>query len=187
LCVRDTATAIYSVACCIADQRQTDWIVFAAARDSMQLFLEASRDAYLTMDPPNAAGASAETSLRVDASWLRARFPTAGTYVFTAKIESDSAAPYELRLASVITTGASQPTGAAATLHVTGAKDARIAIAPRSLMPDTTLSALRRFAVKPGTYRVLLVRDTTYIACPLPCTRRLSFTLSADRTASITP
>src|SRR3954469_10302819 len=75
LCLRDTATTVYSVNCCIADERRTSWLVFAAAGDSMQLFLDPPRDAYLAMAPANAAGASKETALSVDASWLRARFP----------------------------------------------------------------------------------------------------------------
>src|SRR3982751_5133749 len=53
LCLPDTATRVYSVDCCIADQRQADWLVFAAAHDSLQLFLEPARDAYLTMSPAN--------------------------------------------------------------------------------------------------------------------------------------
>jgi hypothetical protein len=139
------------------------------------------------MSPPNAAGASAETALGVDASWLRARFPAAGTYVVTAGIESDSAAPYELRIAPVVATGASQPIGAAAQLTLSGAKKAAIAVAPRSLMPGADTAALRRFAVKPGVYRVLLVRDTVYSACALPCTHSTTFTLKRGQAVAIAP
>jgi len=187
LCLTDTATRVYSVNCCIADQRQTDWLVFAAADDSLQLFLEPAHDAYLTMSPANAAGASAETALRVDASWLRARFPAAGTYVFTASIESESAAPYELRIAPVVATGASLPIGAAAQLALRGAKKAAIAVAPRSMMPATDTAALRRFTVRPGVYRVLLVRDTLYSACALPCTHSTTFTLKRGQAVAIAP
>jgi hypothetical protein len=171
----------------MADQRQADWLVFAAAHDSLQLFLEPARDAYLTMSPPNAAGASAETALGVDASWLRARFPAAGTYIVTAGIESDSAAPYELRIAPVVATGASQPIGAAAQLTLSGTKQAAIAVAPRSLMPAADTAAFRRFAVKPGIYRVLLVRDTLYSACALPCAHSTTFTLKRGQAVAIAP
>jgi hypothetical protein len=187
LCLTDTATRVFSTTCCIADQRETDWLVFAAANDSLQLFVEATRAALLTMSPPNAAGASAETALSVDASWLRARFPTAGAYVFTADIESDSAAPYELRIAPVIVTGASEPIGAAAQLTLRGARKAAIAVAPHSMMPATDTAALRRFAVKPGRYRVLLVRDTLYNACVLPCAHRTTFTLKPGQAVAIAP
>jgi hypothetical protein len=171
----------------MADERQTNWLVFAAGGDSLQFFLQPGADAYLTMEPPNAAGAGTENSLRVDASWLRARFPTNGTYVFTAGLEADNDAPYELRLAPVVTTGASQPTGGAATLTLVGPRRARIAVAPQSMMPQTDTTAMRRFAVAPGQYRVLLVRDTVYVACKLPCTHRDSFTLTAGKSARITP
>jgi len=187
LCLADTATRVYSVDCCMADQRQADWLVFAAAHDSLQLFLEPARDAYLTMSPPNAAGASAETALGVDASWLRARFPAAGTYIFTAGIASDSAAPYELRIAPVVATGASQPIGAAAQLTLSGAKTATIAVAPRSLMPAGDTATLRRFAVGPGIYRVLLVHDTLYSACALPCAHPTTFTLKRGQAVTIAP
>ena len=150
-------------------------------------FLEPPHDAYLTMSPANAAGASAETSLGVDASWLRARFATAGTYVFTAGIESDSAAPYELRVATVIATGASQPTGKAAGLTLGGRRQTRVVVAPQSMMPKDDTAALRRFAVKPGVYRVLLVRDTLYAACRLPCGHRTVFALRPGQSATINP
>ena len=98
LCLTDTAEIRFSVDCCIADQRQTKWLVFAARDDSLQLFLTRAFDSYLTMSPPNAARASSESALRVSASWLRARFPASGTYVYTASIEADTNAPYELRI-----------------------------------------------------------------------------------------
>jgi hypothetical protein len=186
LCLLDTAATVYSVDCCIADERRTSWLIFAAARDSMQLFLEAPAAAYLTMAPANAAGASAETALRVDASWLRARFPASGAYVFTAGIESDTPIPYELRVAPVLTTGASQPTGTSAILTLLGARKA-IAVAPRSLMPSDDSGAMRRFAVKPGRYRVLLVRDTLYAACALPCAHSSVFALKPGQAVAITP
>jgi hypothetical protein len=186
MCLRDTATTVYSVECCMADERRTAWLVFAANRDSMQFFLEPAPDAYLTMAPPNAGGASAETALGVDASWMRARFPKAGAYVFTAGIEADSPAPYELRVVPIVVTGASQPIGAAATLTLVGARK-RIAVAPRSMMLTTDTAALNRFAVKAGRYRVLLVRDTLYAACALPCVHPTLFALRPGQSATITP
>jgi len=187
LCLVDTARTLYSVDCCMADSRQTHWLVFAAAQDSFQLFLDPSQDAYLTMQPRNAAGAGAETSLGVDASWLRARFPVSGTYVFTTSIETEMEKPYELRVASVLATGASQPTGYGATLTVAGPRNSWIAIAPRAMMPQGDSATLRRFAVRPGRYRVLLVRDTAYVACRLPCVSRESFTLKPGQSATTSP
>ena len=186
LCLQDTATVAFSE-CCAPDERLTNWLVFAAAQDSMQLFLEPSPDAYLSMLPPSAAGAVAETSRGVDASWMRARFPAAGTYVFTAGIEADTATRYELRIASVIANRASDPIGATATLTLTGPHKAKIAIAPQSMMPARDTMALRRFAVGPGTYRVLLVRDTVYAACRLPCAHHTVFALGAGQSVTIAP
>lgn len=148
LCLLDTATTVFSVNCCIADQRQTNWLVFATARDSMQLFLESPNEKYLTMSPPSAAGVGAETSRSVDAWWMRARFPAAGTYVFTASIESDSPSPYELRIASVIATGASQPIGTSAGLTLTAPRKTRIAIGPQSV--DAARAGYGSFAAVRG-------------------------------------
>jgi hypothetical protein len=186
LCLRDTAATVYSVDCCMANERRTSWLIFAAARDSTQLFLDPPTGTYLTMAPANAAGAITETALGVDAPWLRARFPVSGAYVFTAGIESEEPILYELRVAPVVTTGASQPIGASAILTLIGAHKA-IAVAPRSLMPSDDSNAMRHFAVKPGRYRVLLVRDTLYVACALPCVHSTVFALRAGQTVAITP
>ena len=186
LCVADTAETVLSVDCCMADQRQTKWLVFAARDDSMQLFVESPANPSLMMSPNNAAGAGAEHSGGVDGSWMRARFPTAGTYVFTASLEADARTPYELRIAPVLATQASQPTGAAATLTLTGPPRSEIAVAPHAMMPEDT-SALRRFAVRPGRYRVLLVRDTLYEACRLPCRHREEFVLRPGQSAAVGP
>lgn len=139
------------------------------------------------MSPPNAAGAGAESWRGLDASWLRVRFPANGTYVFTANIEADAKSPYELRVVPVISTGASRPTGAAATLTVTGPRHSQIAVAPRTLMPADDTAGVSRFAVTPGRYRVLLVRDTLYEVCRLLCRHRTTVTLRAGQSVTITP
>lgn len=188
LCLSDTAETLFSVDCCIEDQRQSKWLVFAARDDSLQLFVETASNAFLTMSPPNAAGAVAEGSGNVDATWLRARFPASGTYVYTASIETNNNAPYELRMAPVIATTASLPTGTAATLTLIGPRRSHIAVAPHAMMPavDDTAS-LRRFAVRPGRYRVLLVRDSLYEACRLPCRHLETFTLGAGQSVTLSP
>ena len=188
LCLSDTAQTLFSVDCCIADQRQTKWLVFAARDDSLQLFVETASNAFLMMSPPNAAGAGAETSGNVDATWLRARFPASGTYVYTASIEAQSNAPYQLRIAPVIATSASLPTGRAATLTLVGSRRSQIAVAPHAMLPalDDTAS-MRRFAVRPGRYRVLLVPDSIYEACRLPCRHLEAFTLREGQSVTVAP
>ena len=188
LCLSDTARTLFSVDCCIADQRQAKWLVFAARDDSLQLFVETASSAFLMMSPPSAAGAGAETSGNVDATWLRARFPASGTYVYTASIEAVNNAPYELRIAPVIATSASLPTGRTATLTLTGPRRSHIAVAPHAMMPAADDTAgLRRFAVGPGRYRVLLVRDSIYEACRLPCRHVEAFTLRAGQSVTVVP
>ena len=135
-----------------------------------------------------AVGRGQADSRIVDATWLRARFPASGTYVYTASIEANNNAPYELRMAPVIATSASLPTGRAATLTLIGPRRSHIAVAPHALMPaaDDTAS-LRQFAVRPGRYRVLLVRDSLYEACRLPCRHLEAFTLRAGQSVTVTP
>jgi hypothetical protein len=50
---------------------------------------------------------------------------------------------------------------------------------------DTTV--LKAFAVKPGPYRVLLVRDTLYVACALPCVHPTEFTLRPGQSVTVAP
>ena len=87
-CITDTAATVRSVECCMNDQRETRWLVFAAAGDSMQLFLFPD-GSYLDMEPPSAEKFIAEHSHGADATWIRPRFGHSGAYVFTVGIESD--------------------------------------------------------------------------------------------------
>ena len=186
LCVTDTATTVRSVECCMADQRETRWLVFAAAGDSMQLFLYPD-GSYLDMDPPSAEQYVAEHSGGADASWIRPRFPHAGAYVFTAGIGSDDPVEYDLRVAPVIARGASRPIGKSATLTITGRPSSKVVIAPASMVGSSDSSALRPFAVTAGTYRVLLVRDTAYVGCRLPCSTPRRFTMRPGTAVTLSP
>jgi len=169
------------------DERQAAWIVFAAAQDSMQLFVAASEFARLVMTPPSAAGFIAEHAVN-DASWIRARFGHAGVYVFTASITSDSIIDYGLRVIPVLATGASRPTGSVATLTVPPeARTSRVAVVPASMARSFDEAALEQFAVRPGVYRVLLVRDTSYVSCRLPCSERRRFALHAGSVVTVAP
>ncbi len=177
MCIADTAqTRIPGET--TPDMHETEWLVFAAANDSMQLFV-AHPSAYIWMTPFSAAGFGAETSERVDASWIRPRFLRSGTYVFTASIESDSSVAYELRVVPVIARAASRPIGVSATLQLAGDSSGRIVVAPAAMAASIPAPRLERFAVRPGTYRVLLVRDTTYVTCRLPCADRGTFVMHA--------
>ncbi|HEV8446669.1 MAG TPA: hypothetical protein VGQ44_07605 [Gemmatimonadaceae bacterium] len=186
LCVTDTATTVRSVECCMADQRETRWLVFAAAGDSMQLFLYPD-GSYLDMDPPSAGHYGAEHSRGVDASWIRPRFAHRGAYVFTVGIQSDDPIEYDLRVAPVIARGASRPVGKSATLTITGKPSSKVVIAPASLVALTDTAALRSFAVTAGTYRVLLVRDTSYLGCRLPCSAPRRFSMRPGQAVTYTP
>lgn len=167
------------------DMRVTKWLVFAAEQDSMQIFVVGAGERYLWMSPASAAGFVAEHAIN-DASWIRARFARAGTYVYSAEIAADSAIVYELRVAPVIATGASWPLGRSATLTIHAA--GRAAIVPAAMVPRVEDdSAWVRFAVAPGVYRVLLVRDTNYVACTLPCRRPRHFAVHPLQTVTVSP
>ena len=174
-CILDTATEVFSVACCMNDQRQAKWLVFAAAGDSSQYFMVPGD--YIYMDPASTGKYIMENEGRVDRPWLRAGFPHTGAYVFTLEKEADDTVVYQLRVVPVVATGASRPIGKSATLTITAKGKAKVAIAPASMAGALDSSALRAFAVDPGTYRVLLVRDTAYVGCTLPCSERRLFAL----------
>jgi hypothetical protein len=186
LCITDTATTVRSVECCMNDQRETRWLVFAAVGDSMQLFLYPD-GSYLDMEPPSAEKFVAEHSHGADATWIRPQFGRSGTYVFTVGIESDDPVEYDLRVVPVIARGASRPTGKSATLTITGRPSSRVAIAPVSTAASLDTAALRAFAVPAGTYRVLLVRDTTYLGCNLPCSTPRRFSIRPGTAVTFTP
>jgi hypothetical protein len=80
LCTVDTARTFRSGAVesgdgGMPDARETAWLVFAATRDSIQLFVVPSADSYLTMTPRSATDFFAEHAKGEDASWIRPRFP----------------------------------------------------------------------------------------------------------------
>lgn len=191
LCVEDTARAIRTDAGVdeggFNDERVTEWLIFAAERDSLQVFIAGPPQSYLWMSPPSAAGFVAEHAIN-DASWIRARFAHSGTYVFSARITSDTVIAYELRVAPVLSTGASHPTGMSATVTIAGDSSARVAIAPASMARRIASdSAWQRFAVRSGEYRVLLVRDTSYVACQMPCRRPRPLSLLARQSVTVRP
>jgi len=185
-CITDTATTVRSVECCMNDQRETRWLVFAAAGDSMQLFLYPD-GSYLDMEPPSAGRFMAEHSHGADATWIRPRFGHSGTYVFTVGIESDDPVEYDLRVVPVIARGASRPTGRSATLTINGKPSSKVVIAPASMAASLDSSALRAFAVSAGSYRVLLVRDTAYYGCRLPCSTRRRLSIRPGTAVTFTP
>lgn len=185
-CITDTATTVRSVECCMNDQRETRWLVFAATGDSMQLFLYPD-GSYLDMEPRSAGRFAAEHARGADATWIRPRFDHSGAYVFTVGIESDDPVEYDLRVVPVIARGASRPTGKSATLTITGRPSSRVAIAPASMIAPGDASAFRGFTVPAGTYRVLLVRDTAYFACTLPCSAPRRFSIRPGTAVTFTP
>lgn len=169
------------------DERETKWLVFAAARDSMQVFVARAPDSYLRMSPESADGYVGEMAIN-DASWIRPRFGHAGTYVFTAGITSDTVIRYQLRVAPVIATGATLPTGHSATLTISGDTTRRVAIAPASVASKLSSDAAwQPYTVNAGVYRMLLVRDSTYVACAVPCHTPQSFNVRAGRALTIHP
>lgn len=189
-CLVDTARTFVSGAVDegdggIPDERVADWIVFAAANDSMQAFVVP--EAYLTMRPWSAAGFHAEHALGVDGSWIRARFPRAGAYLFRVAISSDTSVGYQLRVVPVVATGASRPIGAYARLTIAGDTSTRVGIVPASMSGVLDARAMDQHAVRAGSYRVLLVRDTSYVACRLPCRERRRLTLRPWQEATVRP
>lgn len=186
LCIADTARIYKSgmVAArdgAVPDQRLTHWLVFAASGDSLQAVMAPSAGSYLSMSQDGGVGYT---------SSLRARFARAGTYVFTASMSADSTAPYDLRVLPVVSRAATRPNGGVATLVIGGDSTHRYAIVPRSIATMTRVladSGGTHAAVRAGTYRVLLVRDSLYLACRVPCGIPVTFALRRGGTTTIAP
>lgn len=187
LCMADTARISGHGE--IPDQRLTRWLVFAASGDSLQAFMAPSARSYLSMSPASAAGYLGEHSAN-EASFLRARFARTGTYVFTASLRADSVGPYDLRVLPVVSRAATRPNGGVATVVIDGDSTHRYAIVPRSVATMTRVladSGGTHAAVRAGTYRVLLVRDSLYLACRVPCGTPVTFALRPGGTTTIAP
>lgn len=166
ICIRDTATV--SLPDDNFPEWDSNWLVFATNRDSLQFFAAPGMP---VMDRVSAQGFVGEKTPGLDQYWLRYRFPETGTFVFTNRIGSDTAYAYQLRLIPTVSTAATRPIGRKATIELPGRERDRIAIAPEALAAGLADSAVaRRHAVRPGLYRVLLVRDSVYVVCRLPCT-----------------
>jgi hypothetical protein len=168
----------------------TRWLVFAASGDSIQAFMAPSAGSYLSMSPASAAGYFKENAAAVDASFLRARFAATGTYVFTASMSAESPAPYDLRVLPVVSRAATRPNGGVASLVIVGDSAGRYAVVPRSVAAMTRVladSGGTHAAVRAGTYRVLLVRDSVYLACRVPCGTPATFALRPGGTTTIAP
>ncbi len=193
LCIADTARihasrTVVPGARGVPDQRITRWLVFAAAGDSIQAFMAPRAGSYLSMSPASAAGYFKENAAAEDASFLRARFARTGTYVFTASMSAHSPAAYDLRVLPVVSRAATRPNGGMATLVVDGDPASRYAIVPRSVAAMTRVladSGGAHAAVRTGTYRVLLVRDSVYLACRVPCGTPVTFALRPGGTTRI--
>jgi len=109
----------------------------------------------------------------VTAPFLRFRFPATGAYILEQDFEGTEAAPgawFGLRVNPVATAAATRPTGARAQLTLLSDTTDTLAVAPASLSGDLA-STYPRWSVPPGTFSVLLVRDTLYAVCKPPCSR----------------
>ena len=138
------------------------------------------------MNKPSRAGYVKEHVVN-DVGFLRYGFPAAGAYVLEAWIEADSVTPYELRLAPVVTTRETRPSGAAATITIAGTKDSKVAVIPAAMLRGLDSAALTSFEIKAATYRVLLVRDSNYVICRRPCADRKTVALRAGQAVTVSP
>jgi hypothetical protein len=186
VCIADTARTRISVDCCIPDQRVTNWLIFAVAGDSMQIFSSPGSESYAMLTHATPPGYWREGVWGVDGAWIRFHFPGAGTYVFEESISADDSTAYELRVIPVVATGATRITGGKARIALEAGKKDRIAIVPAALARTATPAAMANWAVSPGRYAAMLVRDTTYVACRLPCARPTSFTMKAGQRITLT-
>lgn len=185
LCIEDTAAIQFVVPCCIAPQRLTNWLIFASDVDSIQTFTSAATFSMATLSHARPTGSWKEKAAN-DGSWLRFHFPSAGTYVLEEMIESDDSVAYDLRVIPVVATGATRPIGSKAQLVLVATKKAMIAIVPASIARGLPSNGFESWAVSPGSYAALMVRDTTYVACKLPCETQRPFTMKAGQRVTLT-
>lgn len=165
------------------------WIVFAQSKDSFAFWsaadtLGASADIrellsgaelLLSIVKPSAAGSLAGPT----DSPLGVRFPASGAYRLQAAVQGPTdprGLPYSLRVLPVVTgadsfAGALRPTGSRARLIIDGMESGFVALIPNSVAGRIGPTEYSRWAFWAGDYSVLLVRDTLYRMCRMPCDR----------------
>ncbi|HTR78868.1 MAG TPA: hypothetical protein VMH39_12185, partial [Gemmatimonadaceae bacterium] len=96
------------------------------------------------------------------APFLRIRIPATGSYILDLTfqgIDADRGMWFDFDVNPVATAAATRPTGARAQLTLLADTTDTLAVAPASLSGDLA-STYPRWSVPPGTFSVLLVRDT---------------------------
>lgn len=160
------------------------WILFPAANDSLE-FYAAPVALGLLPYAPNivmlqlqmaAKGIWRETLRGVtDAPFVRYRFLAAGTtvleFTFEGGVLGDPGNAFDVRVVQIAASPASRLARARARLTIGGDSTERVAIVPASVGAHFTATDYRAWAVSPGDYGVLLVRDSLYEMCKLPCAR----------------
>lgn len=107
------------------------------------------------------------------------RFPRAGAYRLEAAIQGPTdpnGLPYTLRVLPAATRSDSlgdalRPTGARARLTIDGMTSGFVALIPDAVAQTVGPGDYGNWAFWPGDYSILLVRDTLYRICRLPCAR----------------
>ena len=178
------------------------WIVFASIGDSVS--------AVVTVDstPPldhALVGIALERSVTGGgwferlpgthelAPYVHARFSQSGAYRLDIGISGTNATtvPYTLAIRRSGRSGSLQPTGKRASLQLVGDTAATFALIPNSVSADSN-GDLTSWGVKPsspanGRYAVLLVADSLYRVCRLPCRVSKMIVLEPGATARWSP
>jgi hypothetical protein len=157
------------------------WIVFSAAGDSLEFHSALAGGGgtfvFVGLDWNTPSGPTGRTeSLKVasmPAPYLRTRMPQAGSYALTVGLDGvpthGDSLPYTLRINPVVVSPDTRPTGYRARLNIVADSTSWIAVIPASRVAGVRPSDYYAWQVRAGQYSVLLVKDTVYRVCKLPC------------------
>lgn len=164
------------------------WIVFGGAGDSMTFFATADTAIAASDDMRTILGGASvlvfvrsPVSVRVHQGPVppptKVRFPSLGAYRVEVSLQGQTdpaGLPYTLRVVpqragTSRLHSALSATGARARLAIDGGNSGFIAVIPLSIARELTPADFSNWGVWPTDYSVLLVADTLYGMCRLPC------------------
>lgn len=170
------------------------WVVFAGSGDSLAFsgwpdtaaadstVAFAVGGAIVTLFTEDASGG---TFTRPAPSPVSIRIPVAGSWSLTVGLSGDvdnRGTPYVLRIVPVklghtALAARLKPTGQRARLTTVGDSTRFIALIPNSIAAELAPKDYGAWQIRPGDHEVLLVSDTLYRVCKLPCAKLDSIVL----------
>ncbi len=194
-----------------SDVSGVTWIVFSSADDTIAFEVVVDSTTMFDPDDPSNVGVALQRSV-LGGGWVErepdthmlkpyvhARIHEDGAYRLDIAMSgirisgtTEDSVPYVLAVRRPVGSPALRPTGGRALLQLVGDTAAVFALIPNSVPVAAQRGHENAWGIKPGLakngrYSVLLVADSMYRICRLPCSKVESVVLKPNVTSSWTP